>query len=170
MPSERDREFLSPVFYTAAPKSVCIRRLAGARRLSPLRFVNTVTIGWIGAPNGRAPFRFHRAVVGLVDRCLSRTRNLAASNKHLAGFFSSAQELFFSGFLKSLKLFFLKICAHGERYRNLLAGIFEILTFFGNIAFPLSLVLVVPLFRLECGDTPRWVAWRHHTLGGQQRN
>ena len=31
-----DREFLSPVFYTAAPKCVCIRRLAGARHLSPV--------------------------------------------------------------------------------------------------------------------------------------
>ena len=37
----------------------------------------------------------------------------------------SAQELFFSGFSKSLKHFFSKICAHSERYRNLLAGIFE---------------------------------------------
>ena len=41
------------------------------------RFVNTVTRGWVGAPNERAPFRFHGAVVGFVDRCLSRTRNLA---------------------------------------------------------------------------------------------
>ena len=45
------------------------------------RFVNTVTGGWVGAPNERAPFRFHGAVVGFVDRRLSRTRNLAASNK-----------------------------------------------------------------------------------------
>ena len=29
---------------------------------------------------------FHGAVIGFVDRCLSRTRNLAASNKHLASF------------------------------------------------------------------------------------
>ena len=28
--------FLSPVIYTAAPKCVCIRRLAGARHLSPV--------------------------------------------------------------------------------------------------------------------------------------
>ena len=52
-------------------------------------FVNTVTRGWVGAPNGRAPFRFHGEVVGFVDRCLSRTGNLAASNKHLAEFFSA---------------------------------------------------------------------------------
>ena len=80
------------------------------------RFVNTVTRGWVGAPNERAPFRFHGAVVGFVDRCLSRTRNLAASNKHLAEFPQadlvprSAQECFFSGSLKSLKLFFEDLC------------------------------------------------------------
>ena len=53
----------------------------------------------------------------------------------------SAQEIFLGGFLKSLKHFFSKICAHSERYRNILAGIFEILTLCGNIAFPLSPVL-----------------------------
>ena len=36
LPSERDRESLSPVFYTAAPKCVCIRRLAGARNIPPV--------------------------------------------------------------------------------------------------------------------------------------
>ena len=36
LPSETDREFLSPVFYAAATKYVCIRRLAGARHLSPV--------------------------------------------------------------------------------------------------------------------------------------
>ena len=111
------------------------------------RLVNTVTRGWVRAPNRRAPFRFHGAVVGFVDRCLSRTRNLAASNKHFAEFFSGRSwpkigpGFSFSGFLKSLKLFFTKICAHSKRYRNLLAGIFEILTFCGNITFPLSPVL-----------------------------
>ena len=59
----------------------------------------------------------------------------------------SAQELFFSGFLKSLKPLFSKICAHSERYGNLLAGIFEIPTFYGNIAFPLSPVLTYKLKR-----------------------
>ena len=48
---------------------------------------------------------------------------------------------FFGVFAKS-ETFFSKICAHSERYRNLLAGIFEILTFYGNIALPLSPVLV----------------------------
>ena len=64
--------------------------LTPGRRPPPItrRFVNTVTKGWVGAPNERAPFRFHGAVVVFVDRCLSRTRNLPASNKHLAEFFS----------------------------------------------------------------------------------
>ena len=35
LPSERDRHFLSPVFYTAAPKYVCIGRQAGAGHVSP---------------------------------------------------------------------------------------------------------------------------------------
>ena len=115
------------------------------RRPPPItgRFVNTVTRGWVGAPDERAPFRFHGAVVGFVDRFLSRTRNPAASNSWLSYSQAdlgprSAQELFFSGFLKSLKLFS-AICAHSERYRNLLTGIFESPTFYGNIAFPLSL-------------------------------
>ena len=42
------------------------------------RVVNAATRGWIEAPNERAPFRFHDAVLGFVDRCLSRTRNLVA--------------------------------------------------------------------------------------------
>ena len=68
------------------------------------RSLNTVTGGWVRAPNERAPFRFHGAVVGFVDRCLSRTRNLAASNQHVAEFSQadlgprSAQDLFFSYF------------------------------------------------------------------------
>ena len=36
--------------------------------------VNAVTLGWIGAPNERARFRFYDAVVGFFDRCLTRTR------------------------------------------------------------------------------------------------
>ena len=42
--------------------------------------VNTVARGWVGAPNERTWVRFHDAVVGVVDRYLSRTLNLAASN------------------------------------------------------------------------------------------
>ena len=84
------------------------------RRPPPVtgRFMNTVvTRGWARAPDERPPFRFHGAVVDFVHRCLSRTRNLADSSKHLAEFFSGrswpkiSPRFFFSGFLKSLKLF-----------------------------------------------------------------
>ena len=44
------------------------------------RVVNTGTRGWVGATNERGLFRFRGAVVGVVDRCQSRTRNLTASN------------------------------------------------------------------------------------------
>ena len=65
--SERDRDLLSPVFYTSAPKCVFIRRLAGTHRVSPaVTAVTAVQISW------RSRW--------FVDRCLSKTRNLAASN------------------------------------------------------------------------------------------
>ena len=35
LPSERDRDFLLSVFYTPVDKCFCIRRLAGARHVSP---------------------------------------------------------------------------------------------------------------------------------------
>ena len=53
----------------------------------------------------------------------------------------SAQELFFFGVFEKFATFFSKICAHSERYGDLLAGIFEIRTLYVNIAFPLSPVL-----------------------------
>ena len=37
--------------------------------------------------------------------------------------------IIFFGFFEKFETLFSKICAHSERYRNLLAGIFEILTF-----------------------------------------
>ena len=145
-PSERDRECLSPVFYQVhSSAQMCLYQTPG-RRPSPVTgcFVNTVTRGWVGPPNGRATFRCHGAVVGFVDRCLSRTRNLAVSNKHLAEFFSGRSwpkigpGIIFFGVLEKFETFFSKICAHNDRYRNLLAGIFETPTFYGNIAPPLS--------------------------------
>ena len=115
------------------------------------RFVKThplVATGWVGAPNERAPITFNGAVVVFVDRCLSATRNLAASNEHLAEFFSGRSwpnicpGIFFCVlFYSKFGTLFLKFCAHSKRYRNLMAGIFELQTFFGNIAFPLSSVL-----------------------------
>ena len=44
-------------------------------------------------------------------------------------------------YFEKFETFFSKICAHSERYRNILAVIFETRSFFGNIAFPLSPVL-----------------------------
>ena len=71
--------FWSSIFYTPVNTYFSIRRLAGARHVSPAVLL-TLTRGWVGDPNERAPFRFHDAVVGFVDRCMSRTRNVAASN------------------------------------------------------------------------------------------
>ena len=140
---EGSRIFVAYILHSSA--QMCVYQTPG-RRPPPMtgRFVNTVTRGWVGAPNGRAPFRFHGAVVCFVARCLSRTRNLADSNKHLAEFFSGRSwpkigpGIIFFGAFEKFETCFSKICAHSERYRNLLAGIFEILTFYGNIAFPLS--------------------------------
>ena len=145
---------MSPVFYQVySSTQMCLYQTPG-RRPPPTtgRCLNTVTRGWVGAPNGRAPFRFHSAVVGFVDRCLSKTRNLAGSNKHWAKFSQadlgprSAQEYFFSGFLKSLIFFFRRFAFIASGARSLLADIFEILTFNGNIAFPLSPVVVNACF------------------------
>ena len=85
------------------------------------RFVNTVTRGWVGAPDERAPLRFHVAVVGIVDRYLSSTRNLSASTKDLAELFSSRSwpNIY-------LRIFVRFFCGHSERYRNVVAGVFEI--------------------------------------------
>ena len=83
---EGSRIFLACFLHSSA--QMCLYQTPG-RRPPPItgRFVNNVTRGRVGDPNGRAPYRFHGAVVGFVDRCLSRTRNHAASNKHLAEFF-----------------------------------------------------------------------------------
>ena len=48
------------------------------------RFVNTVTRGWVGAPNERAPIRFHGAVFGVVDRYLSGLGISPLRIKHVA--------------------------------------------------------------------------------------
>ena len=58
----------------------------------------------------------------------------------------------FFGVFEKFETFFSKICAHSERCRNLLAGIFEILTLYGNIAFPLSPVLCSIIFVIENGS------------------
>ena len=83
---EGSRIFVACFLPVQSSAQMCLYQTSG-RRPPPItgRFVNTVTRGWV---DGRVPFRFHGAVVGFVDRCLSRTRNLAASNKHLAELFS----------------------------------------------------------------------------------
>ena len=48
---------------------------------------------------------------------------------------TSAQEYFFSFFFQVLKLLCEDLCSK-RVVQNLMASIFEILTFFGNIAFP----------------------------------
>ena len=80
--------FFAPCFLHSSAQ-MCRYQTPG-RRPPPItgHSANTVTRGWVGAPKMCTPFRFHGAVVGFVDRCLSRTRNLAASSKHLAEFFS----------------------------------------------------------------------------------
>ena len=72
---EGPRIFVACFLHSSA--HMCLYQTPG-RRPPPItgRFVNTVTRGWVGAPNERAPFRFHGAVVGFVHPCLSRTRNL----------------------------------------------------------------------------------------------
>ena len=142
------KKIVACFLYSSA--QMCLYQMPG-RRPPPItgRFVNTVTRGLVGALNKRAPFRFRGAVVGFVDRCLSRTRNLAASNKQLTQFFSGRSWLqdrprnYFFAVIEKFETFCEEICAHSERYRDLLAGIFEILTFYGNIAFPLSPVLAI---------------------------
>ena len=108
------------------------------RRPPPItgRFVNTVTRGWVGAPNGRARSDFMAQSLVLSINVCPGLGNLAASNKHLAMFFSGRSwpkigpGIIFFGVLEEFETFFSKICAHSERYRNVLAGIFEIQTFY----------------------------------------
>ena len=63
------------------PNVFFLRCLAGARQMPGRRpphitglHVSTVTLGWVGAPNERSPFRFHDAIADFPDRCLTRTR------------------------------------------------------------------------------------------------
>ena len=113
---EGSRFFFACFLHSSA--QMCSYQTPG--RLPPpiaVRFVNTVTKGWVGAPHERGPFRFHGAVVGFVDRCLSRTRDLAASNKCLAEFFSGrswpkiGHRSIFFGVFEKFESFFSKIYA-----------------------------------------------------------
>ena len=96
------------------------------------RGVNTATRGWVGAPNERAPFRFqYQSSFLSIDVCRGLGISLLRI-KHFAKFFSGLsrpniwrKNTYFRFFLK-VGAFIVKNCAHSERYRNLMAGIFEI--------------------------------------------
>ena len=126
-----------PVFYTAAPKCVCIRRMAGARQISPV-------VLWTLWPEGgsepltsapRSEFMAQSLVLS-IDVCPGlgisplQTFGWVFLRPILAG-----PGIILFGDFEKLETFFPKICAHSERYRNLLAGIFEILTFYGTSRF-----------------------------------
>ena len=128
LPSETDRYFLSPV--STQRSNVFVLDVWPAPATYHRSFCERCDQRAGRSPNERALFRFHGAVVGFVDGCLSRTRNLTASNQHLAEFFLGRSWLkrprscFFGFFEKFEKK--MKICTHSERNRNLLARIFEI--------------------------------------------
>ena len=91
--------------------------------------VKTVTLGWVGAPNERTPFRIHGAVIDVVDRCPSRSRNLAASNQGSARVFLKpmlaqhrAQICFFRVFPKGWNIFFCSQRAHRKCVQKQIGG------------------------------------------------
>ena len=70
------------------------------------------------SPERARPVQINGAVVGFADRCLSRTRNLAASSKDLAEFFSGRSWakigpgiIFFGVFEKFQTFFFEDLCS-----------------------------------------------------------
>ena len=76
----RGIEKLCPLFSTQQRPNVFVSDAWPAPATYHRWFCEHCDRRWVGAPNERAPFRFHGAVVVFVDRCLSRTRNLAVSN------------------------------------------------------------------------------------------
>ena len=88
--------------------------------------------------------------------------------KHLVEIFSGRSwpkigpGIILFGVFETFETFFSKICAHSERYRNLLAGIFEIPTIYANITFPLSPVSQLSFldFLINC-----WVRFIEILLG-----
>ena len=80
LPLDTDREILSSVLCRPAVNSFSLYAWPAPATITG-HCVNTWPyVAWVGAPNERTPFRFHDAVVGFVDRCLSKTDNLAASS------------------------------------------------------------------------------------------
>ena len=117
LPSGRDW-FFFVVCFLLTREQIYLYQMPGRRppRVTG-RVVNAVTWRWVGAPYERTSFRICDAVVTFFDRCLSRTRNLAASNWTFGWVFLRpilAQHLarndFFRFFLeKFATFFFLKI-------------------------------------------------------------
>ena len=135
LPSERDREFLSSVFYTSAPKCICTGRLAGARHESP-----AVEDGSELRMSARGSDFTTQSLVLLIEVC----RGLGISprpSKHLAEFVAgrscttSAQEIFFSFFVPSLELVLSRfvLIASGTEILKRLSLKFKL--FFGNTRF-----------------------------------
>ena len=125
---EGSRSFVACFLHSSA--QVCLYQTPGRRPPRIIsRFVNTVTRGWVGAPHERAPFRFHGIVVGFV---VDVFRGLGISplriNVWLSCFSGRSWPTICSGIIVVLFQvwnIFLKICAHSERYRNVMAGIFK---------------------------------------------
>ena len=104
---------------------MCLYQTPG-RRPPPItgRFVKTVTRGWVGAPNERAPLDFMaQSLVLSIDVCPGLGISPLGANIWLS--FSQADlakigpGMIFFGVFERFETFFSKICAHSERYRNL---------------------------------------------------
>ena len=136
---------------------MCLYQKSG-RRPPPItgRFVNTATRVRGGAPNERASFRIYGAFVGFVDRCLSKTRNLAASNKPLAPFLSGRSwpkigpGMSFFGVFEKFETFLSKICAHSERYNFFVAGISDVVISFREHRVSMVTGLCAVVFFVSC--------------------
>ena len=94
---------------------MCLYQTPG-RRPPPItdRFVNTVTRGWVGAPNERAPFRFHGTTAKstktiLYERVWCTTQLAKLSFNHSHGRthswrFSTFYKTFYKLFIKNIFL------------------------------------------------------------------
>ena len=140
LPLERDRDFLSSVFYTSAPKCICTGRLAGARHESP-----AVEDGSEPRMSARGSDFTTQSLVLLIEVC----RGLGISprpSKHLAEFVAgrscttSAQEIFFSFFVPSLELVLSRFVLIASGTEIVWRVSFLIESFYGYIAFPLGSV------------------------------
>ena len=108
---EGSRIFVACFLHSSS--QMCLYQTPG-RRPPPItgRFVDNLTRGRVGAPNERAPFRFTaQSLVLSIDGCpglgtspLRANIWLSFSQADLGP--SSAQDFFFSGFLKSMELVF----------------------------------------------------------------